>query len=138
MLAEFISLNGCRIGEAVSIEPCNYESKSRILQLHGTFDHTEGYRNGEKTAPKTLASYRETIMTSRELEILQELEFMNELEKNTNHRYRDMGYLFTTKNGVPIQTNSFNLALKKANERLEDPITKNLLATSSVTLLLAV
>ncbi|HEP1369676.1 TPA: site-specific integrase, partial [Streptococcus pyogenes] len=111
-----ISLNGCRIGEAVSIEPCNYESKSRILQLHGTFDHTEGYRNGEKTAPKTLASYRETIMTSRELEILQELEFMNELEKNTNHRYRDMGYLFTTKNGVPIQTNSFNLALKKANE----------------------
>ncbi|MGZ7283665.1 tyrosine-type recombinase/integrase, partial [Streptococcus pyogenes] len=85
LLAEFISLNGCRIGEAVSIEPCNYESKSRILQLHGTFDHTEGYRNGEKTAPKTLASYRETIMTSRELEILQELEFMNELEKNTNH-----------------------------------------------------
>lgn len=80
-MAEFISLNGCRIGEAVSIEPCNYESKSRILQLHGTFDHTEGYRNGEKTAPKTLASYRETIMTSRELEILQELEFMNELEK---------------------------------------------------------
>ncbi|EPC6809180.1 tyrosine-type recombinase/integrase [Streptococcus pyogenes] len=126
LLAEFISLNGCRIGEAVSIEPCNYESKSRILQLHGTFDHTEGYRNGEKTAPKTLASYRETIMTSRELEILQELEFMNELEKNTNHRYRDMGYLFTTKNGVPIQTNSFNLALKKANERLEDPITKKL------------
>lgn len=126
LLAEFISLNGCRIGEAVSIEPCNYESKSRILQLHGTFDHTEGYRNGEKTAPKTLASYRETIMTSRELEILQELEFMNELKKNTNHRYRDMGYLFTTKNGVPIQTNSFNLALKKANERLEDPITKKL------------
>ena len=37
-----------------------------------------------------------------------------------------MGYLFTTKNGVPIQTNSFNLALKAANERLETPIRKNL------------
>ncbi|VTY23897.1 tyrosine-type recombinase/integrase [Streptococcus anginosus] len=126
LLSEFMSLNGCRIGEAVSIEPTNYNFETRILQLHGTYDHTEGYRNGEKTTPKTLASYRETIMTNREMEILKEIEFMNELEKNTNLRYRDMGYLFTTKNGVPIQTNSFNLALKAANKRLEKPIQKNL------------
>lgn len=126
LLSEFMSLNGCRIGEAVSIEPTNYDFETRALQLHGTYDHTEGYRNGEKTTPKTLASYRETIMTNREMEILKEIEFMNELEKNTNLRYRDMGYLFTTKNGVPIQTNSFNLALKAANKRLEKPIQKNL------------
>ncbi|HFH9928574.1 TPA: tyrosine-type recombinase/integrase [Streptococcus suis] len=126
LLAEFMSLNGCRIGEAVSLDPENRDFETKILQLHGTYDHTEGYRNGEKTDPKTLASYRETIMTTREMEIIQELEFMNELEKNTNPRYRDMGYIFTTKNGVPIQTNSFNLALKKANERLEKPIQKNL------------
>ena len=126
LLSEFMSLNGCRIGEAVSIDPTNYDFETKALQLHGTYDHTEGYRNGEKTTPKTLASYRETIMTNREMEILKELEFMNELEKNTNLRYRDMGYLFTTKNGVPIQTNSFNLALKAANERLETPIRKNL------------
>ena len=126
LLAEFMSLNGCRIGEAVCIEPLNYDFDTRVLQLHGTFDHTEGYRNGEKTDPKTLASYRETIMTTREMKIIEELEFMNELEKNTNPRYRDMGYIFTTKNGVPIQTNSFNLALKKANERLDKPIQKNL------------
>ncbi|HFI0826938.1 TPA: tyrosine-type recombinase/integrase [Streptococcus suis] len=126
LLAEFMSLNGCRIGEAVSLDPENRDFETKILQLHGTYDHTEGYRNGEKTDPKTLASYRETIRTTREMEIIQELEFMNELEKNTNPRYRDMGYIFTTKNGVPIQTNSFNLALKKANERLEKPIQKNL------------
>ena len=126
LLSEFMSLNGCRIGEAVSIEPTNYDFETRALQLHGTYDHTEGYRNGEKTTPKTLASYRETIMTNREMEILKEIEFMNELENNTNLRYRDMGYLFTTKNGVPIQTNSFNLALKAANKRLEKPIQKNL------------
>ncbi|HEM3637147.1 TPA: site-specific integrase [Streptococcus suis] len=126
LLAEFMSLNGCRIGEAVSLDPENRDFETKILQLHGTYDHTEGYRNGEKTDPKTLASYRETIMTTREMEIIQELEFMNELEKNTNPRYKDMGYIFTTKNGVPIQTNSFNLALKRANERLEKPIQKNL------------
>lgn len=126
LTSEFMSLNGCRIGEAISIEPTNRDFGTRVLQLHGTFDHTDGYRNGEKTTPKTAASYRETLMTKREMEIIQELEFMNELEKNTNPRYRDMGYIFTTKNGVPIQTNAFNLALKKANERLEKPIQKNL------------
>ncbi|HEL2055582.1 TPA: site-specific integrase [Streptococcus suis] len=126
LLAEFMSLNGCRIGEAISLEPSNRDFETKVLQLHGTYNHTEGYRNGEKTTPKTNASYRETIMTTREMEIIQELKFMNELEKNTNPRYKDMGYIFTTKNGVPIQTNSFNLALKNANERLEKPIQKNL------------
>lgn len=36
-------------------------------------------------------------MTTREKEILEEMEFMNELEKNTNPRYKDMGFIFTTK-----------------------------------------
>ncbi|HEL1593160.1 TPA: site-specific integrase [Streptococcus suis] len=126
LLAEFMSLNGCRIGEAVSLEPENRDFETKILQLHGTYDHTEGYRNGEKTTPKTVASYCETFMTTREMEILEEMEFINELEKNTNPRYKDMCYIFTTKNGVPIQTNAFNLALKNANERLDEPIQKNL------------
>ena len=126
LAGEFMSLNGCRIGELICIEPEDRDFETRQLELHGTYDHTEGYRNGEKTTPKTVASYRETFMTKREMEIIQEFEFMNELEKNTNPRYKDMGYIFTTKNGVPIQTNSFNLALKKANERLEKPIQKNL------------
>ncbi|HEM5967674.1 TPA: site-specific integrase [Streptococcus suis] len=126
LAGEFMSLNGCRIGELICIEPEDRNFETRQLELHGTYDHTEGYRNGEKTTPKTVASYRETLMTKREMEIIQEFEFMNELEKNTNPRYKDMGYIFTTKNGVPMQTNSFNLALKKANERLEKPIRKNL------------
>lgn len=126
LLSEFMSLNGCRIGEAISIKPENYDFDTKILELHGTYDHSDGYKNGEKTTPKTNASYRETIMTKREIEIIKEIEFMNELEKNTNERYQDMGYVFTTKNGIPTQINSFNLALKKANERLDEPINKNL------------
>lgn len=126
LLAEFISLNGGRISEIVSIEPANINFENRILQLHGTYDHTDGYQNGEKTSPKTPASYRETFMTKREMEIIKEFQFMNEIEKNTNHRFKDMGYIFTTKNGVPIQTNSFNEAAKKANLRLERPIPKEI------------
>ncbi|MGV3285769.1 tyrosine-type recombinase/integrase, partial [Streptococcus agalactiae] len=75
LLSEFMSLNGCRIGEAISIEPDNIDFKNKTLQLHGTYDRTNGYMNGEKTSPKTLASYLETIMTNREMEILQEIEF---------------------------------------------------------------
>ncbi|KKF49732.1 integrase [Streptococcus phage Javan636] len=126
LLSEFMSLNGCRIGEAISIRPENYDFDTKVLELHGTYDHSDGYKNGEKTTPKTNASYRETIMTKREIEIIKEIEFMNELEKNTNERFQDMGYVFTTKNGIPTQINSFNLALKKANERLDEPINKNL------------
>lgn len=126
LLSEFMSLNGCRIGEAISIRPENYDFDTKVLELHGTYDHSDGYKNGEKTTPKTNASYRETIMTKREIEIIKEIEFMNELEKNTNKRFQDMGYVFTTKNGIPTQINSFNLALKKANERLDEPIKKNL------------
>lgn len=126
LLSEFMSLNGCRIGEAISIKPENYDFDTKVLELHGTYDHSDGYKNGEKTTPKTNASYRETIMTKREIEIIKEIEFMNELEKNTNERFQDMGYVFTTKNGIPTQINSFNLALKKANERLDKPINKNL------------
>lgn len=126
LLSEFMSLNGCRIGEAISIKPENYDFDTKVLELHGTYDHSDGYKNGEKTTPKTNASYRETIMTKREIEIIKEIEFMNELEKNTNERFQDMGYVFTTKNGIPTQINSFNLALKKANERLDEPIKKNL------------
>ena len=126
LLAEFMSINGGRIGEVIAIKRENRDYNTRKLQLVGTIDRTNGYRNGVKTSPKTVAGYRTTDMTAREMEIMQELESLNELEQTTNPNYQDMGYIFTTKNGVPIQINSFNLAIKRANERLLSPINKTL------------
>lgn len=126
LLAEFMSINGGRIGEVIAIKRENRDYNTRKLQLVGTMDRTNGYRNGVKTSPKTVAGYRTTDMTAREIEIMQELESLNELEQTTNPNYQDMGYIFTTKNGVPIQINSFNLAIKRANERLVSPINKTL------------
>ena len=126
LLAEFMSINGGRIGEVIAIKRENRDYNTRKLQLVGTIDRTNGYRNGVKTSPKTVAGYRTTDMTVREMEIMQELESLNELEQTTNPNYQDMGYIFTTKNGVPIQINSFNLAIKRANERLVSPINKTL------------
>ena len=126
LLAEFMSLNGGRIGEIITIRTENRDYDARKLQLIGTIDRTAGYKQGVKTSPKTVAGYRTTDMTRREMEIMQEFEQLNQIEKTTNPNYRDMGYIFTTKNGIPIQINSFNLAIKRANERLDNPIKKNL------------
>jgi integrase len=126
LLAEFMSLNGGRIGEIITIRTENRDYDARKLQLIGTIDRTAGYKQGIKTSPKTVAGYRTTDMTRREMEIIREFEQLNQIEKTTNPNYRDMGYIFTTKNGIPIQINSFNLAIKRANERLDNPIKKNL------------
>ena len=121
-----MSLNGGRIGEIITIRPENRDYETRKLQLIGTIDRTAGYKQGIKTSPKTVAGYRTTDMTKREMEIMQELEQLNQLEQATNPNYQNMGYIFTSKNGIPIQINSFNLAIKRANERLDNPIKKNL------------
>jgi integrase len=126
LLAEFMSLNGGRIGEVITIRAENRDYETRKLQLIGTIDRTAGYKQGIKTSPKTVAGYRTTDMTKREMEIIQELEQLNQIEQTTNPNYQNLGYIFTTKNGIPIQINSFNLAIKRANERLDNPIQKNL------------
>lgn len=126
LLAEFMCLNGGRIGEIITIRAENRDYETRKLQLIGTIDRTAGYKQGVKTSPKTVAGYRTTDMTNREMEIMQELEQLNKIEQTTNPNYQNLGYIFTTKNGIPIQINSFNLAIKRANERLDNPIQKNL------------
>ena len=126
LLAEFMSLNGGRIGEIITVRAENRDYETRKLQLIGTIDRTAGYKQGIKTSPKTVAGYRTTDMTKREMEIMQELEQLNQIEQTTNPNYQNLGYIFTTKNGIPIQINSFNLAIKRANERLDNPIQKNL------------
>ncbi|OFI46947.1 integrase [Floricoccus penangensis] len=126
LLAEFMSLNGCRIGEAIAIKKENYNKKEKTVDIHGTLDKTVGYRLGSKTTPKTIASYRTVSLSKREIEILDEFIELNEYTKMTNSKYQDMNFIFVSKNGIPLANNSFNLAIQKANSRLNNPINKNL------------
>lgn len=126
LLAEFMSLNGCRMGEAIALEVKNYNRTNRTIDIHGTLDKTVGYAKGIKTTPKTNSSWRTVHLSDREVEILDELIKTNKLNKSLTLQYIDMDYIFVSKRGIPIQTNSFNLALKRANMRLENPINKNL------------
>lgn len=126
LLAEFMAYNGCRIGEAIAIKPENIDFDKKVVHIHGTLDKTVGYAKGLKTTTKTVASYRTVSLSKREIEILKEFIQINELSKNTREGFADLGFVFVTKNGIPIQNNSFNLAIKRANERLKKPIDKNL------------
>lgn len=126
LLAEFMAYNGCRIGEAIAIEPENIDFENKTVAIHGTLDKTVGYTRGEKTTTKTSASWRTVAMSEKEIEILLKMIELNELSKNTNSKYVDLGYIFVTKNGIPIQNNSFNTAIRNANERLDTPIDKHL------------
>ena len=126
LLAEFMAYNGCRIGEAIALREENVDFDSKTVKIHGTLDKTVGYSKGLKTTTKTAASFRTVSLSKRELEILKEFISINELSKNTRETFNDLGFIFVTKNGIPIQNNSFNLAIKKANNRLEIPIDKHL------------
>lgn len=126
LLAEFMAYNGCRIGEAIAIKPENINFENKTVDIHGTLDKTVGYTKGEKTTTKTSASWRTVAMSDKEIDILHKMIDLNELTKNTNPNYADLGYIFVTKNGIPIQNNSFNTAIRSANQRLDVPIDKHL------------
>ena len=126
LLAEFMAYNGCRIGEAIAIKPENINFENKTVDIHGTLDKTVGYTKGEKTTTKTSASWRTVAMSDKEIDILHKMIDLNELTKNTNPNYVDLGYIFVTKNGVPIQNNSFNTAIRSANQRLDVPVDKHL------------
>ncbi|GAX46808.1 tyrosine-type recombinase/integrase [Pseudolactococcus reticulitermitis] len=125
LLAEFMSLNGCRMGEAIALKYDNYHKSDKTIDIHGTLDTTVGYAKGDKTTPKTVSSYRTVELSDREIAIIDEMIAISQTEKMINPTYHNMGFIFVSNSGIPIQINSFNLTLKRANTRLKTPIKKN-------------
>lgn len=124
LLAEFMSLNGCRIGEAVALEKHNYHKNKRELDIHGSLDSID--KDAQKELTKTLSSYRSTHLTHREIEIIDEILGLNTFSANTKLDWPKTDYIFLNNRGKPIQRNSFNITLQKANSRLKNPIQKPL------------
>ena len=97
-----MSYNGCRIGEALAIKRETIDFDNKTVNIHGTLDKTVGYSKGHKTTTKTAASFRTVSLSKREIEILKEFISINELAKNTRKTFNDLGFIFVTKNGIPI------------------------------------
>lgn len=126
LIAEFLFLDGARIGEVVALEDINYRKDDDFVDIFGTLDSVQGYKKAKKEPPKTPAGYRSNKLSKRESEILDEAIKIRDLNKSLNPNWitMDRSYIFVTNRGVPIQRNSFNESIKAANQRLERPINK--------------
>lgn len=126
LIAEFLFLDGARIGEVVALEDINYRKDDNFVDIFGTLDSVQGYKKAKKEPPKTPAGYRSNKLSKRESEILDEAIKIRDLNKSLNPNWitMDRSYIFVTNRGVPIQRNSFNASIKAANQRLEHPINK--------------
>ena len=117
-LAEFMFLTGMRIGEATAMQPNDFDLVNHQAHINGSIDRTEGYRKGIKGPVKTNASYRIIDITERTIDLVQRTINEVSLDAIENPKFEKLNYLFVTKNGVPVQINSFNLGLKKAGARI--------------------
>lgn len=126
LIAEFLFLDGARIGDVVALEDINYRKDDNFIDIFGTLDSVQGYKKAKKEPPKTPAGYRSNKLSKRESEILDEAIKIRDLNKSLNPNWitMDRSYIFVTNRGVPIQRNSFNESIKAANQRLEHPINK--------------
>ncbi|WP_035053193.1 tyrosine-type recombinase/integrase [Carnobacterium pleistocenium] len=121
-LAEFMYLTGVRFGEAVILTEKDFELENKLVKITGTIDRTKGYKNAKKGPTKTAKSMRDISITSRTSELVKQSFGENQLANLDNKQFLKGKYIFVTKSGTPIQNNSFNIALKRAGERvgLED------------------
>lgn len=118
-LAEFMYLTGTRIGEATILKPENFNFEDGYVEITGSLDRTKGgYKNAKKGPTKTPRGNRRIYITPRCIELVERSIEENELTKLERSKYQDKGYIFVTKNGVPVQDNSFNASLKRAGERI--------------------
>lgn len=116
-LIEFMYLTGARVGETISLKVCDYHRDEKMLDIHGTLDYSQGYKNANKGMTKTNASYREIGLSARAMQILDQIIFENQLKLDD---YNDDSYIFLGKTGKPIQVNTLNNALKYNNDKLGD------------------
>lgn len=136
-LAEFMYLTGMRIGEAVILTNKDFDLENKIVSVTGTIDIGNGYKAALKGPTKTLKGTRKIEITNRCIDLVKRTMEENKLDRLMSENYLEASYVFVTKSGTPIQTNSFNLALKGAGERigLDKPLSSHIFRHSHISLL---
>lgn len=122
LACEFMLLNGCRIGELAGLTVSDYHKETRSLDIHTSFNRYIPENEGTKT----VASYRTTYLTNREIEIIDQILELKDLSETTNPNWYHSDKIFTTNTGKPIHSTILSASLQRANARLETPIDKHL------------
>ena len=112
-LAEFLYLTGARYNEAAILTEDDFDFENKTVYISGTLDRTKGYKNAIKGPTKTAQSTRTVQLTTRTMTTVKEVIEFNKLMMLARPSYADNGFIFTTKNGVPIANNAFNITCKR-------------------------
>lgn len=112
-LFEVQAYTGMRISEALALEEIDLDGNT--LYIRGTFDSSgRSATKGEKTPPKTRASYRNIIISDRIKALIMEQISVNKLIKRKNN-----AYIFVNSRGNPYDVSALNRELKAVKDKLQ-------------------
>ncbi|MPM87687.1 Tyrosine recombinase XerD [bioreactor metagenome] len=112
-LFEVQAYTGMRISEVLALEENDLDGST--LSIRGTYDSSNrSATKGEKTPPKTLASYRSIVVSDRIKAIIEEQINVNQLIK-----YKGNSYIFVNSRGNPYDVNALNRELRIIKETLQ-------------------
>lgn len=120
---EFMSLTGLRCGEMLALRKQDVNLEKKVINVNGTI--VKSLANGDEAqrgTPKNIYSYRNVDLNQRAVDILRWFILDNkrlerwEFTRNSNSRsYKDRGYIFTTKTGMPMNIQFINHKLRLLN-----------------------
>lgn len=112
---EFLSLTGLRCGEMVALRVEDYNKEAGTIDINGTIPACESYKNGiVRNSPKNIFSVRTVTLNARAKCILDSIILENKRRSLwNNQKYKDYGYIFTTKTGRPYRIVNINGVLAK-------------------------
>ena len=137
-ITEFQALNGMRIGELLAIQSEKIDFNNKKLTIDGTILwERNGNEYGFKDTTKNEASYRTISITSRSVEILNEVIAEIEKLKQWEERYQDRGFLFTDVKGNPVNKSTANRCLQAGAKAagIEKHVTTHTLRHTHISLL---
>lgn len=93
-IAEFMALNGLRVGECLAIQPNNIHFNKKTLEIDGTIHWIDdGTGHGIKDTTKTEASYRTISLTARS-DVLLKVILENKKAVQWERMYKNRGFIF--------------------------------------------
>lgn len=118
-ILELMSLTGLRFGEAAALK--NDDIDGNKLTVDETLYYNYGdLKKGTTETPKNQFSERTILLSNRAFEIVHEWQLENKINKSLNPDYKDMEFLFTDENGIPIGIAPVNHILRNIRVQLKN------------------
>lgn len=119
MILEFQALTGLRFGELAALRNQDYDAKKREIDVNGTL--VPRYRKGDtptRGTPKNAFSFRKVLLDERSVAIIEHFRKANKQRRlwaPTAHDKAGESYIFTNRDGGPLDISLFNRVLRKLN-----------------------